>query len=55
MFEYSVLDVLEKTAIMSFDLIRGHWEYEKHAVMFGCSCKSLLREEYATHLQNGES
>ena len=36
----------------SFDLIKGHWDCEKHAVMLGCLCKALLREEGATHLQN---
>ena len=35
----------------SVDLIEGHWESEKHAVMLGCLCKALLREESATHLQ----
>ena len=39
----------------SFDLIEGHWEYKKHAVMLGCLYKAILREEGATHLQNGES
>ena len=39
----------------SFDLIEGHWECEKHAVMLGCLCKTLLREEGATQLQNGET
>ena len=33
----------------SFDLIEGHWECEKHAAMLDCLCKSLLREEGATH------
>ena len=33
----------------SFDLIEGHWECEKHAVMLGFLCKSLLREEGTTH------
>ena len=36
----------------SFDPFEGHWECEKHAVMLGCLCKALLREENATHLQN---
>ena len=36
-------------------LIEGHWECEKHAVMLGCVCESFLREEGATHFQNGES
>ena len=40
---------------LSFDLIEGHWECEKHAVMLGCLGKELLRVEGATHLQNGES
>ena len=35
--------------------IEGHWECEKHAVMLGCLCKALLREEGATHLHNGET
>ena len=39
----------------SKDLIEGHWECEKHAVMPGCFCKALLREEGVTHLQNGET
>ena len=39
----------------SFDLIEGRWECEKHEVMFGCLCKALLRQEGATHLQNGET
>ena len=30
-------------------------ECEKHAVMLGCLCKALLRDEGATHLQNGET
>ena len=40
---------------VSFDLIEGHLECEKHAVMPGCLCKTLWREEGATHLQNGET
>ena len=39
----------------SFDLIEGHWECERHAVMPGCLCQALLREEGVTHLQNGET
>ena len=39
----------------SFDLIEGHWECEKHAVVLDCLCKPLLKEEGATHLQNGET
>ena len=37
-----------------FDQTEGHWKCQKHAVMLGCVCKALLREEGATHLQNGE-
>ena len=37
-----------------FDQTEGHWKCQKHAVMLGCLCKALLREEGATHLQNGE-
>ena len=32
----------------------GHWECEKYAIMLGCLCNALLKEEVATHLQNGE-
>ena len=39
----------------SFDLIEGHRECGKRAVMFGCLCQALLREEGAIHLQNGET
>ena len=39
----------------SFDLIEGHWECEKHAAILGCLCKAPLREEGATHLQNGDT
>ena len=49
-------DPLNKFLVrQSFDLIEGLWECEKHAVMLGCVCKVLLREEGATHLQNGET
>ena len=37
----------------SFGLTEGHWECEKHAVMLGCLCKALEREDGATFLQNG--
>ena len=37
----------------SFDLIEGHWECEKHAVMLGCLCKALLIKDRATHLHSG--
>ena len=39
----------------SFDLIEGHWYCEKHAVMLCCLSKALLRDDGATHLQNGET
>ena len=39
----------------SFDLIERHWQCEKHMVMLGCLCKALVREEDATHMQNGEA
>ena len=29
---------------LSFDLVEGHWECEKHEVMLSCICKALLRE-----------
>ena len=32
-----------------------HWVFEKYAVMIGFLCKALLREEGATHLQNGDT
>ena len=37
---------------LSYDLIEGHWECGKHAVMLGCLCKLILREEGVTHSQN---
>ena len=39
----------------SLDLIEGHLECEKHAVMLGCLCKPPLREDAATHLQKGDT
>ena len=39
----------------SFGLTEGHRECEMQAVMLGWLCKALLREEGATHLQNGET
>ena len=39
----------------SFGLTEGHLECEKHAVMLGCLCITLEREDGATFLQNGET
>ena len=50
-----VLKSLKIFVSRSFDLIKGYWECEKHAVMFGCLCKALLRKEGGTHLQNRET
>ena len=46
----SVKFVELKFVSQSFDHIEGHWECEKHAIMFGCLCNAPLREEGATHL-----
>ena len=52
---YAGVRFIEFFVSRSFDLIEGHWECEKHAVMLDCLCKALLREDGATHLQNGET
>ena len=40
---------------LNYSVIEGLWKCEQYAVMFGCLCKALLREEGATHLQYGET
>ena len=50
--QYALVRFIE---LKSFDLIEGHRECEKHAVMIDCLCKARLREEGATHFQNEET
>ena len=52
---FSEIHLIKIFVSLSCDINEEHWECEKHAVMLGCLCKALLREEDATHLQNGET
>ena len=40
---------------LPFQCRRVEFYTPEHAVMLGCLCIALLREEGATHLQNGET
>ena len=33
-----------KSLSIGTDIVEGHWECKKHAVMLGCLCKALLRD-----------
>ena len=48
-------DALHLLVSRSFDLTEGHLECEKHVVMLGRLFKAVLREEGATHFQNGKT
>ena len=53
--DFGEIHLIKIFVSLSFDLIKGHLKCKKHAVMLGCLCKALLREEGVTHLQNGET
>ena len=40
---------------LSFYLIESHLESKKHLVTLDCFCTTVLREDSASKLQNGES
>ena len=38
---FGEIHLIKSFVSRSFDLIEGHWECKKHAVMLGCLCKAL--------------